>query len=225
MKIGIHQPNFIPWLGYFHKISLVDTFILYDTAQYTKNSFINRNKLVINNLPRWTTIPVLYKGFSHLKINEIRIDHERFNPEKILKTIRQEYSKYPYFENYFNQFEKILWLATEHQSLSQLNENLIRWVCDKLNIKTRLINASSLPVHGSNTTERIVEMCKYCGGKFYFSGSGGKKYLKEELFEEEGIKLEYFDNTQVIKKYDDLSVLHWIFKEGKEVQLSRNSLK
>jgi hypothetical protein len=219
MKIAIHQPNFIPWVGYFVKIKHVDTFILYDTAQYTKNSFINRNKMVVDGMPKWLTVPVLYKGFSKCEIKQMQIDKQKFNPEKLSKTVKQEYRKYPHLEPYIYQFEEILKVAGDHQSLSRLNEDLIRWVCSILNIKTRIINASSLQVDGSNANDRILEICKSCGGTFYFSGPGGKKYLKEELFEKEGIRLEYFDHSQVSRKYGDLSVLHWLFREGREIEV------
>ena len=61
---SVHQPNFLPWVGYFNKIKLSKNFVILDDVEYTKNGFINRNKILTSNGIHWITVPVLYKNNS-----------------------------------------------------------------------------------------------------------------------------------------------------------------
>ena len=95
-----HQPAYLPWLGYFHKISLSDEFILLDSVQFEKNSFTNRNKIKVSNGEAWLTIPVEMKGHINRNINEMVIDEKFDWRKKHWNSLLMNYKKSPYFSIY-----------------------------------------------------------------------------------------------------------------------------
>jgi hypothetical protein len=219
MIAAIHQPNFIPWLGFFSKIKAADIFILYDTCQYSKNSFINRNKILSGGEERWLTIPVKYKGYSDSNIADIRIDEQQYRPDKIVRTLLQDYRESHFLTRYIDQFFNILKSAQDHYMLSQLNEEVIHWVCTILQINTPIIRASDLSLPKQNGTIGLLALCQACDATVYLSGNSGKKYLKEELFEKEGLAVKYFECPALISTYGYLSCLHWLFTKGNNLML------
>jgi hypothetical protein len=218
MIAGIHQPNYIPWSGYFYKIAKSDVFIFLDNVPYTKNSFINRNKIKTQHGEAWMTISVLTKGRYGQMINEVKINNNVPWGKIHWKTIEANYAKAPYFKEYKHLFEDIY--QKNWEKLIELNEALIKLICDILCIKNiKFIRASELGVSGRNT-ELLINICKATGADSYFSGSGGKKYMEEESFEKEGVKLKYSEFQH--PTYDqlwgnfspNLSVIDLIFNKG-----------
>jgi hypothetical protein len=110
-KIAIHQPNFIPWCGYFYKMISSDLFILFDDVKYSKNNIINRNKLKSETGEFWITIPV--KKMSNQLINEVEIRNNNWE-NKLIKTIKNRYSSTSYFSKYN---ERIFSLLSENNKL------------------------------------------------------------------------------------------------------------
>ncbi|MCK4820225.1 WbqC family protein, partial [bacterium] len=150
MIVGIHQPNYLPWLGYFYKIARSDIFVFLDNAQYSKNSFINRNKIKTPQGAAWLTVDVLTKGRFRQLINEVEINNDTFWSNTQEKTISQNYSKALYFEKYKNFFEDVY--HRRWQKLVDLNEALITLSCDILGISgVKFIRASELNVRGQGT--------------------------------------------------------------------------
>ncbi len=218
MIAGIHQPNYIPWSGYFYKIANSDIFIFLDNVPYTKNSFINRNKIKTQHGEAWMTISVLTKGRYGQMINEVEINNNIPWGKIHWKTIEANYAKAPYFEEYKHLFEDIY--QKKWENLMEFNEAMIKMICEILCIKNiKFIRASELDVSGKNT-RLLINICKAVGADSYFSGSGGKKYMDEELFEEEGVKLKYSEFQHPV--YDqlwgdfspNLSVIDLIFNKG-----------
>jgi hypothetical protein len=186
MKIAIHQPQYLPWLGYFDKIDQADVFVLLDDVQYKKNEWQNRNKIRNADGEQWLTVPVLH-DFGQL-INEIKINDRESWRAKHIKSLEQNYSKAPFFENYFRSFCDIFMVDWEY--LSRLNICLIMYFKDALAINTDMIRSSALDVKYSST-ERLVEICRRLKADTYISGAGGREYLEEGKFSDSGIKVEY----------------------------------
>jgi len=189
MKVAIHQPQYIPWPGYFAKILSVDTFILYDSAQYQKNSIINRNKLLMNKKEHHLTIPT-QAGRTQDKIKEKKtvIDGWRV---KHLNVIKGNYPKCNFYPEVLKIFEKTFDQDTD--SLCEINCRNVRMICEYLGITTQLVLSSQLNIDGDgDATQKNLDMVKKVSGKEYISGEGGKNYLKEELFSNSGIKVRYF---------------------------------
>ena len=187
MKVAIHQPNYLPYLGFFHKLSLVDTFVIMDDTQYDKK-FTNRNKIKVPGNWIWLTVPINKKHkFVANKIVEIN-NEENWQSDHFEK-INRSYSNSKFFKkNYKAFFEKIYSKKWDH--LFTLNYELIIQLIDWLDIKIEVIKESELNVKG-NSTERLVNISKKIGAETYVSGIGGKEYMNEKMFETNNIKIEY----------------------------------
>ena len=187
MKVAIHQPNYLPYLGFFHKLSLVDTFVIMDDTQYDKK-FTNRNKIKVPGNWIWLTVPINKKHkFVANKIVEIN-NEENWQSDHFEK-INRSYSNSEFFKkNYKTFFEKIYSKKWDH--LFTLNYELIIQLIDWLDIKIEVIKESELNING-NSTDRLVNISKKIGAETYVSGMGGKEYMNEKMFETNNIKIEY----------------------------------
>lgn len=186
--IAIHQPNFLPWAGYFNKIANSDVFILLNHVEYTKNGPINRNKIKINCAEHFITVPVKMDS-SKSAIDEVKISDSK-QLQKIWKTIEQNYKKSTYFEALQDDFKKIL--LDEYVFLADLNIALIKHIISVLDISTSLVKSSELYKNEVlQKNELIVDIIKKQQGTLYISGHGAKKYNDENLFDNNHIKLVY----------------------------------
>jgi hypothetical protein len=221
MLISIHQPEHLPWAGFFHKMYLVETFVLIDVVQYRKQYFQNRNRIRTHNGFVWLTVPVLSKGKRDQNIQEVMIDwRDKDWPNRIWGAIEYNYSRAPFFSNY-KDIIKDIYCNYKWEKLIDLNIKLIECLKDILGIKTKLIIASTLGVSGKST-EVIIDVCKKLNAGTYLSGKFGKDYLVEERFEEENIQLKYHSFTHPVYKqcYEpfvpEMSVLDLIMCHGEK---------
>jgi len=217
-KVAILQSNYIPWKGYFDLINTVDEFILYDDMQYTKNDWRNRNQVKTSGGLYWLTIPVLTKGNFGAKINEIKIKKINW-AEKHWRTINTSYLRAKYFNTYGKMFQN-LYLNLQTEYLSEVNRLFIAQINKILDIKTKISLSSDYKLINGKT-ERLIDVCEQAGASEYYSGPAAKNYIKEELFSEAGIKLNWV-NYDGYKIYDQLyppfnhfvSIIDLIFNEG-----------
>ena len=190
MIVSVHQPQYLPWLGYFHKIDRSDIFVFLDNVQYKEREYQNRNKIRTKDGWMWLTVPVISKGLGRQKIGNVRIDNA-FNWRKHHRdSLLNHYSRAPFFKDYWDFFEGTY--SSVWEKLPDLNVHIIKYILAKLKIHTAIYYESELCVC-SRRTDRIVDICRRLEVTTYLSGSGGKEYLKEEKFIEAGIKLEYQD--------------------------------
>lgn len=219
-RIVIHQPNFAPWLGFFHKIVQGDIFVILDNVQYSKRSFQNRNKILTPDGPRWLTVPVSH--CSRCAIHETHINFERDWIADHLKTLQMSYARTPYYEQIMPEIESVL--RKRHDTLSSLNCELILFFLKILEIKTAIVYASDLEIDpDARSTERLVKICKALHGTVYVSGHGAKKYQEESLFKKNEITLEYASPPSVVYPQmfsetfvSHLSILDALFNCGGE---------
>lgn len=185
-KIAIHQPNYIPWLGYFYKISQADYFVFLDDVQYSNEGMHNYHYIKTQNGPLRIKIPV----FQTLgdKINAIRVNDELNWREKHLSLLLASYSKADNFKEIYTDFRTLI--NEKHAYLSVLNTEIIKFICNKLGIKSEFINSSSLNIKSSRE-EKVIDICTALGCEIYYSGTGAKAYQQEEHFERKGIELRY----------------------------------
>lgn len=220
--VAIHQPNFIPWLGYFHKIAHSDVFVFLDDVEYTKNSFINRNRIKTPRGAQWLTIPVVYSGRSKQKICETQIFNPKKSIKKILSMLEMNYKKAQYFQEYFHPFKNII--SKEFETLAELNIEINKWICDILNLNTEVQISSDLSIETDDATERLISICEYFNASSYLSGFGGSNYQEKEQFA--AVKIELITSSFIQKEYDqlwgdyipNLSVIDALFNIGKEVR-------
>ncbi len=224
--VAIHQPNFLPWIGYFYKIAKSDIFVFLDNVQYVKNSFVNRNKVKTPQDAIWLTVPVSFK-FGEL-INEVKINNQIRWREKHLKTFEMNYKRVDFFEDVF-EIIKGIYCSRDWQNLSDLNISLAEAIACYLGLNTSFVKSSTLGVE-AKSTELLMQIVKKVGGDIYLSGFGGVKYQEETEFAKAGIKLMYSDfNHPVYKQLwgdfiPNLSVMDLLFNMGNEsTQIIKNS--
>jgi hypothetical protein len=200
MIVAIHQPNYLPYLGFFDKMKRSDIFVIYDDAQFEKSDFQHRNRIRIYHGWKWLTVPVEKK---QLPINEIVIKNEVTTWKGVwwadmhLNDIRDNYKNTPYYSVYENELERVY--KKRYEKLVELNMELILYLKKAFNIDTEIVFSSELGFT-SKSTERLVEMVEAVDGNVYLSGIKGRDYLDISLFENEGIKIEFQDFMHPIYK-------------------------
>jgi len=183
--VAIHQPQYLPWLGYFDKIIKADAFCCLDNVQYKKNEWQNRNRIKTAQKWQWLTVPVRYR-FPQ-KINEVQINNAVNWKRKHLQSLITNYNKTPFFQEYIGFFEAIY--SKDWQFLSELNVYLIDQIREMLNLQEkRMVLASSLSL-SDDPTDRLIDICEALGGDTYLSGQDGAKYMDLERFNKRGIKV------------------------------------
>ena len=216
--VSIHQPNFLPYPGLFCKIAASDTFVIYDTAQYVRGEYHNRNRLIIGGTPTWATIPVSF----HLgdRIRDVRISPRDL--EKTWLKICQAYAKAE-FSNECREFLASAFLDA-NESLCDFNTEIIARICRGLGLNTEIHLLSQLiPETTNRATQALIEICVTEMASEYLSGTGGRNYLEFDLFERNNIILSFqqYAPTPYPQKgqesfHPHLSILDMLFNIGIE---------
>jgi hypothetical protein len=191
MIVTIHQPEHLPWLGFFDKMRQVDVFVLLDTTQFAKDDFQNRNRIKTKNGPAWLTVPVFKSGLSAQDIFDVGICNDRpwWNRHRAL--LNESYREAPYFERYKPFFDELY--SRRWRKLVELNIEIIRFLAAQLNMKCRILRASELNVRERGGTNVNLGICRLLSADVYLSGKCGKDYLDERRFAEQGIEVRYQD--------------------------------
>lgn len=215
MVVSIHQPNYLPWLGYFYKIAMSDIFVFLDDVQFTKGDYINRVKIYSpQQEEQWLTVPV--NTSNDILINAIEINQKW--QIKHIKTIQQIYSKSKYFNDIFNDIQKIY--SSEYRTLSDLNVNLVQYFISHFSLSTKIYKSSDLNTMGLVSDDRLIQLVNALNGTYYLSGSGGFNYQSVEKFKSSNIEVISYSinkNFHYQTKYKDiigLSILDFVFNEG-----------
>lgn len=188
MIVAIHQPNYLPWLGYFHKIGLADTFIFLDDAQFSKNSYINRVQVMAPDGPKWLTVPVsVHLGDPIDAVKPARSDWRRAH----LDSLRSYYRRAPAFDEVWPGLEAAYGDLPEGD-LAASNRALVVRVAEALGLDCRFVDASALGAAGRGGDDRLVRLvAAVAPGGTYLSGKGGAKYQDPEKFAAAGLGFRY----------------------------------
>jgi len=190
MIVSINQPAYLPWLGYFHRISISDVHVILDHVQFEKNSFTNRNKIRAKDGHIMLTLPLKTKGlFGGLAINTIEIADDSWRT-KHLKSIQGAYAKAKYFKHY----EPILTelFSKSYHKLIDLIIPMNKWLMQELNIKTKILRSSELNIQGVKS-DLVLNICNSLNATTYLSGPFGRDYLDLNSFSNSGIKVAFHD--------------------------------
>ena len=218
MIVAGHQPNYLPWLGFFDKMARCDIFIVEDNVQFEYQGFQNRNRIKISNGAKWLTVPV-ERGGKRLPINKVKIANG-FEPdwaERHWLTLKYNYCSAPFWRKYQSFFEQTY--RQQWTLLFDLNMHLIRGLMSFLGIKTPLVMASSLDVSGKKS-ELVLAQCKALGASVHLAGEGARDYLDVQSFEREGIKVVFQDFQHPVypqmysQSVPNLSVVDFLFCTG-----------
>ncbi|BCJ94677.1 hypothetical protein acsn021_22460 [Anaerocolumna cellulosilytica] len=215
MIVTIHQPDYIPYIGYFYKISKADVFVFLDDAQFSNDNMHHWNKIKTPQGELRLKIPVSYHfGDS---IHKIRTKDELGWKEKHLKILEMNYKKSRYFNEIFPFFRELL--LCNYDSLADMNITINRYICYGLGLVPRFIKASELNI-ASAKEEKVLDVCTHLDGTDYISGIGAKAYQTEEHFRKRGICLSYTDYKPVLypqlwgEFIKNLSILDFLFNCG-----------
>jgi len=184
--VSIHQPNYIPWIGYFYKIYLSDVFVFLDDAQFSNEGMHNWHYIKTSQGPLRLKIPVKQKLGD--RINEVSTRDELNWKKKHLKAIVMNYKKAKYFEEVFNDFSVLL--LNTYTDLASMNENIISHITRKLGINTTLVKSSSFGIH-TLREQKVIDIVKVLNGTDYYSGTGAQIYQDEKDFTNAGLRLHY----------------------------------
>ena len=190
-RVAIHQPNYLPWIGYFKKMSLCDVFVILDNVQFSKNSYTQRTKIRTREGWLWLTIPI-QRGEHFKVIKDISLPIDNTWRKKHWLSIHRNYAKTEHFED-FGDFFKSVYLDYSIDMLQDFNEKFIIYMSDIFGIHPKIVRASELNIESElRKSDLLVEIIKNMGGDVYISGTGGENYIEEEKFKKEGIGIDYF---------------------------------
>lgn len=187
MKLGIMQPYFVPYIGYWQLIHAVDEYVVYDDVNYIKGGWINRNRILVNGSAKYLSLEL--QGASPNKlIKEISLTNNSKHISKLLKTIDQSYRKAPMFEEVFPLVEAIL--TQEEKNLAQFLYYSIARFCSYMNIETKIHLSSDIGKDGMlRGQEKVIDICKKMQADTYINAIGGIELYSSKSFRDSGIEL------------------------------------
>ena len=198
--VAVHQPNFLPWLGFFDKINKAETFVLLDDVQYPKRSWSNRVRIKGSGGGQWLSVPVKVRGRFEQSIAEVEIDYGEDWVRIHQETLQRNYGKYPYFDQIWPSIASAI--KKRHALLCELNVALIETICRLLQIDTPMYFSSQSPAK-NQATKRLIHIVKSVGGRIYLSGNGAQGYQENEEFaaEEIGLCFQQFSHPEYPQRF------------------------
>ncbi|MDK0647981.1 hypothetical protein GNF98_13035 [Clostridium perfringens] len=195
MKVGIMQPYFLPYIGYWQLLNAVDVYVIYDDVNFIKGGWINRNRLLMNNEPKLFNIKM--NGASPNKlINEIELCSNLMWKKKLLKTISSCYKKAKYYDDVFPMIEKII--NYDEKNMALYIKNSFEVICDYIGINTNLVLSSTIEKNNELRAEdKVIEICKILGGTEYYNAIGGQDLYLFENFRNSGLKLSFLKTNSI----------------------------
>ena len=195
MKIGIMQPYFFPYIGYWQLLNLVDEYVIYDDVNYIKRGWINRNNILLNGQAKMINLHIKDASQNRL-IKDTQVSQTTEDTRKLLATIEQAYKKAPYFEPVYHMLEESL--NYEETCLSDYLAYQIKTVKEYLGIRTKLLLSSEIEKDDSLRGEsKIIAICKKREAGCYINAIGGMQLYKQENFCKEGLKLQFLKTDEI----------------------------
>lgn len=200
--VVIHQPDFIPYLGFFHRLISANVYIVLDNVQFVRggsNCWTNRDLIKTVNGTKWITIPCK-KASLGTNINDIEINNDIDWRTRNLNEIKVNYSQAKGFNEVFPYIETLH--RKETQKLSDFTFASIKMLIDLFDIDIDILFSSDLNPEGKGN-ERVVNLVKKVGAHYYLSGSGAKEYFVPEPYKKAGIEVIWQDFKH--PKYDQIN--------------------
>lgn len=187
MKVGIMQPYFLPYIGYWQLLNVVDQYVIYDDVNFIKGGWINRNRILVRGKPQYINVQ-MDGASSFKKINEVGIDGDMRWRKKLLKTIEMAYGKAIYYQAAEPLIHDIV--MYEADNLAAFITHSIKRICEYLHIDTKILISSELEhnveLHGQ---DRVLDICRRLHATEYYNAIGGQAIYSKEKFLRAGIKL------------------------------------
>lgn len=193
MIVTVHQPHFMPWLGYLHRMAKADLFVILDHVQFERRNYQNRTMILVNGEPRWLTVPVVQRSQKE-RIVEKEIDNglegtSRWWSSCHYQTLRHAYRDAPYLADYAPELRRLF--GTRRGRLVELNDAVLGFLREAFGIRTKMLRSSELDVQGAKS-ELILNLGREVGADALLVGLGGSRdYLDKAAFAQHGIGLVY----------------------------------
>ena len=195
MKVGIMQPYFFPYIGYWQLMNAVDIFVVYDDVNYIKKGWINRNRILINNESAYFNVPILGSSQNKL-INNISVNYDMILMKKLLNKIRYSYSKAPYFKDIYSLIENIIY--KDSKNIADYLIHSFKIISDYLDIDTKLILSSDIEKDNNlKGQDKIIQMCKIIKADEYYNLIGGISLYNKNIFRNNNIKLSFIKTNDI----------------------------
>ncbi|MGE5097960.1 MAG: WbqC family protein [Betaproteobacteria bacterium] len=196
MLVAIHQPHYVPWLGYLDRMARADLFIVLDHVQFERRNYQNRTMIRLEDQERWLTVPVVQLSQKE-RIIDKRIDNSEtgtraWGPTHF-KTLKYAYRKAPHFAHYEERLRDIL-EGTTWERLVDLDLAMLHFLREAFGIRTPLKRSSEMKGEGARS-ELLMNLCMEIGpGTTFLGGIGGsRRYLDLEAFARAGIGVQWQD--------------------------------
>lgn len=214
------QPYFLPYIGYWQLMNVVDKYVIYDDVNYINRGWINRNRILLNDEPQYFNIPMLGASQNKL-INEIEVNNEKKVIDKNLRKLQMAYKRAPYYGVVYPMIEKIM--TSGKADLASYITESIMIISEYLDIKTELIISSSLDKNVNlKGQDKIIEICKLLQASEYYNAIGGRELYSFEMFRKNDIELKFLKTQEISYKqmnenfYPNLSILDVMMFNSKE---------
>lgn len=192
--IAIMQPYFLPYIGYWQLLNLVDEFVIYDNIQYSKKGWINRNRYLCGDHDKYFTLE-LEKASDYLDVCE-RYISESFNKHKLLNQVREAYRNAPYFLQTYELLNTIMQFNT--RNLFEFILNSIKKISENLEIKTKITISSHVSIdHSLKSEQKVLAICKALGADRYVNPIGGIELYNKHEFSACGIELLFLKSANM----------------------------
>jgi len=186
--VVIHQPDFLPWLGFFHRLLRADLYIALDHVQFvtgTSRSWTHRDRIKTAAGPRWLSLS-LQKAPLGTPIREMLLSPDHAWRIDNLNLVRESYRGAPYFSEIFPRLERLY--ASDHSRLVDMTLDSIALLCDLLDIRVEgSLSSEMSPIGTSN--EMLADLLRRAGATHYLSGVGAREYFDPLPFARAGIEL------------------------------------
>lgn len=189
MIVGIMQPYFFPYLGYFQLMAACDAFVLHDDVAYIKGGWINRNRILVNGAPTWIVLPVAAGGHT-LHINERRYVSDQRPFRKVVRQVQSAYRGATHSAATLALFEEVL--AFPERNVAAFNAHALRKVAHVLGLKCRILAATDLTGLGTlRGQDKVLAMCRALKATRYVNPIGGAELYHARDFAAHGIALSF----------------------------------
>lgn len=198
MKLGIMQPYFFPYIGYFQLIHDVDKFVLLDDVSFKKGGWINRNKMLLHQRQFLFTVP-LKNASSFRPLNELEVDREHYClwRRKFLMTVEHAYKKAPFYNEVYALIYDVL--HSDFTTIAQLCSNSLYRMSGYLQITTPFVATSTIYDNRElSTQDRIINIAMRENAGTYINLSGGVKLYSKEAFRRHGIDLKFMISDPIV---------------------------
>lgn len=189
--VVIHQPDFIPYLGFFDRLLKADIYVVFDNVQYVRSSrgWTSRDKIKTRNGEKWISVST-QKAPRDTAINQILLSEDERWRKDNLNLIMENYKKSSYYDEIMPYIEQLYQFRAER--MMDFNLESIKLLMRLFNIEIEIVMASDLNPEGKSN-ELIIDIMKRLGCRKYLSGVGARDYYKAELYEDAGIEVIWQD--------------------------------